>query len=138
MGVLRYASGLRRKAARGMPMLHCVNAGYAALRRSGIRPMAYARPVGPTIGAMSSSTAPPDDSHVRPFVREALDSQSMHFSDSAIQSRMQLQQPDALALEYTRTMMGFLMFEPKPAQVAMIGLGGGSLAKFCHRHLPRT
>jgi spermidine synthase len=81
---------------------------------------------------------PPDADHLQPFVREELDSQSLHFSDSAIQSRMQLREPDALALEYTRTMMGFLVFEPQPARVAMIGLGGGSLAKFCHRHLPRT
>ena len=79
-----------------------------------------------------------DPPHIRPFVREELDSQSLHFSDSAIQSRMQLREPDALALEYTRTMMGLLMFEPQPARIAMIGLGGGSLAKFCHRHLPRT
>ena len=79
-----------------------------------------------------------DSQHIRPFVREELDSQSMHFSDSAIQSRMRLREPDTLALEYTRTMMGFLMFDPDPAQIAMIGLGGGSLAKFCHRHLPRT
>jgi len=79
-----------------------------------------------------------DGTHVRPFVREELDSQSMHFSDAAIQSRMRLLDPDALALEYTRTMMGFLLFDPEPSRVAMIGLGGGSLAKFCHRHLPRT
>jgi spermidine synthase len=79
-----------------------------------------------------------DPKHARPFVREELDSQSLHFSDSAIQSRMRLREPDALALEYTRTMMGLLMFEPQPARIAMIGLGGGSLAKFCHRHLPRT
>jgi len=79
-----------------------------------------------------------DSPHVQPFVREELDHQSMHFSDSAIQSRMQLREPDALTLEYTRTMMGFLMFDPAPAQVAMIGLGGGSIAKFCHRHLPHT
>jgi len=79
-----------------------------------------------------------DPPHVQPFVREELDHQSMHFSDSAIQSRMQLREPDALTLEYTRTMMGFLMFDPAPAQVAMIGLGGGSIAKFCHRHLPHT
>lgn len=62
----------------------------------------------------------------------------MHFSDSAIQSRMQLQRPDALVLEYTRTMMGFLLFDPAPGHIAMIGLGGGSIAKFCHRHLPDT
>lgn len=81
---------------------------------------------------------PDADAHVRPFVREELDAQSLHFSDEAIQSRMQLREPDALALEYTRTMMGFLLFDAEPAHIAMIGLGGGSLAKFCHRHLPRT
>jgi len=89
-------------------------------------------------GGMMSSVVPPAAEPPHPFVRETLDSQSMHFSDSAIQSRMQLLQPDALVLEYTRTMMGFLLFNPAPAEVAMIGLGGGSIAKFCHRHLPRT
>lgn len=74
--------------------------------------------------------------HVRPYVREELDARSLHFSISEIQSRMQIHQPDALALEYTRTMMGWLMFKPAPERIAMIGLGGGSLAKFCHRHLP--
>ena len=76
--------------------------------------------------------------HPQPYVREELDAKSMHFSMSAIQSRMQIRRPDALELDYTRTMMAFLLFRPQPASVAMIGLGGGSLAKFCHRHLPRT
>jgi hypothetical protein len=35
-------------------------------------------------------------------------------------------------------MMGFLLFIPEPRFMAMVGLGGGSLAKFCHRHLPKT
>nr|WP_244306343.1 fused MFS/spermidine synthase [Paraburkholderia lacunae] len=46
--------------------------------------------------------------------------------------------PTALALGYTRTMMGFLLFRPFPRRIAMIGLGGGSLAKYCYRHLPDT
>jgi spermidine synthase len=33
-------------------------------------------------------------------------------------------------------MMGFLLFRRRPREILMIGLGGGSLAKFCHRHLP--
>ncbi|MDE2296854.1 MAG: fused MFS/spermidine synthase [Burkholderiales bacterium] len=76
--------------------------------------------------------------HVRPYVREELDARSLHFSICEIQSRMQILHPDALALEYTRTMMGWLMFKPAPERVAMIGLGGGSLVKFCHRHVPRA
>lgn len=73
-----------------------------------------------------------------PYVREELDARSLHFSMSAIQSRMRIRHPDALELEYTRLMMGWLMFLPQPRRIAMIGLGGGSLAKFCHRHLPQA
>ncbi|MDQ6679977.1 MAG: fused MFS/spermidine synthase [Pseudomonadota bacterium] len=71
-----------------------------------------------------------------PFIREEHASKSLYFSIEDVQSRMQLQRPDALDLRYTRTMMAFLMFQPAPSRIAMVGLGGGSLAKFCFRHLP--
>jgi spermidine synthase len=74
----------------------------------------------------------------KPFVREHEGSLSLHFSAVEIQSRMSVLAPDALDLEYTRMMMGFLMFDPQPRRIAMIGLGGGSLPKFCHRYLPAT
>src|SRR6187401_299180 len=35
-------------------------------------------------------------------------------------------------------MMAFLLCNPNPKHIVMIGLGGGSLAKFCYRHLPRS
>jgi spermidine synthase len=79
-----------------------------------------------------------DSEHPRPFVSETLSSRSLYFTISAIQSRMQVQHADTLDLEYTRLMMGFLLFGAAPAQIAMIGLGGGSLAKFCHRHLKNS
>ncbi len=79
---------------------------------------------------------PVEPQHPRPIVRETLDERSMYFSLSETQSRMRLADPDALVLEYTRTMMGFLLFMPRPRRIGMIGLGGGSLAKFCRRHLP--
>ena len=82
--------------------------------------------------------APESAEHVKPYVHESLSSKALHFSISEIQSRMQIQDPHALDLEYTRTMMGFLLFNPAPRSVAMIGLGGGSLAKFCFRYLPKT
>jgi spermidine synthase len=75
---------------------------------------------------------------IKPFVYETLDSRALHFSICEIQSRMQVQRPHALDLAYTRTMMAFLLFAPRPAALAMIGLGGGSLAKFCHRQMPGT
>lgn len=74
--------------------------------------------------------------HVVPFIREEGNSKSLHFSVNLLQSRMHNSRPDELDLDYTRTMMGFLILNPQPRHVAMIGLGGGSLAKYCYRHLP--
>ena len=63
---------------------------------------------------------------------------SLHVGGEAIQSAMRLDDPYALALDYTRCMMAFLLFHPEPRSALMIGLGGGSLAKFMFRHLRRT
>lgn len=76
--------------------------------------------------------------HEKPVLCRAANTLSLHFSWHETQSCMDIRQPDALSLEYTRTMMGFLLFVPEPASLAMVGLGGGSLAKFCYRHLPKT
>jgi spermidine synthase len=80
----------------------------------------------------------PDDEHVKPYVHKTLTTKALHFTLSEVQSRMVLKDPDALDLAYTRLMMGFLRFQHDPRHIVMIGLGGGSIAKFCHRHLPRA
>jgi spermidine synthase len=54
----------------------------------------------------------------------------LHLGSHAIQSAMRVTRPWDLELAYTRAMMGFLMFNDTPQDVLMIGLGGGSLAKF--------
>jgi spermidine synthase len=59
----------------------------------------------------------------------------LHVGGEAIQSAMRLEDPYALELDYTRCMMAFLLFHPAPRRALMIGLGGGSLAKFFHRRL---
>jgi spermidine synthase len=71
-----------------------------------------------------------------PFIVEEDGVRSLHFSLGEVQSSMRADRPDELELDYTRTMMGFLLLNPRPLSIGMIGLGGGSLAKFCHRHLP--
>jgi spermidine synthase len=63
---------------------------------------------------------------------------SLHVGGEAIQSSMKIGDPFALALDYTRCMMAVLLFHPEPARALMIGLGGGSLAKFFYKHLRRT
>jgi spermidine synthase len=59
----------------------------------------------------------------------------LHVGGEAIQSAMRLDDPYALELDYTRCMMAFLLFHAQPRRALMIGLGGGSLAKFFHRRL---
>ena len=72
----------------------------------------------------------------QPFLIRRDGKLSLHFDHLTMQSQMRMDAPDALALGYTRTMMGFLLFNPTPRRIAMIGLGGGSLAKYCLRHIP--
>ena len=76
--------------------------------------------------------------HPKPVVYESLTSKTLFFSTQDVQSEMHILRPDELQFEYTRIMMGFLLHKPLPRSIAMIGLGGGSLAKFCYRHLPHT
>lgn len=71
----------------------------------------------------------------KPFVIDDGTTRSLHFSLSLIQSTMSLKDPFALELDYTQAMMSFLLFLPKPRHILMLGLGGGSLAKFCYRHV---
>jgi spermidine synthase len=63
---------------------------------------------------------------------------TMHVGGEAIQSAMRIDDPFALALDYTRCMMAFLLFHPEPRRALMIGLGGGSLAKFFYKYLRKT
>ena len=84
------------------------------------------------------SDTPEPAQHVKPYVQQTRSTKALHFSINETQSRMQIEDPHALDLEYTRLMMGFLLFNAEPPDIAMIGLGGGSLAKFCHRHLKHS
>lgn len=61
----------------------------------------------------------------------------LHIGGDAIQSAMRLARPDHLELHYNRAMMAFLLFHPAPRRVLMIGLGGGSMARFLHRSYAR-
>lgn len=62
----------------------------------------------------------------------------LQFGLRYIQSQMNLLDPDALALGYTRTMMAGLLLQPAPEHVVIVGLGGGSMSRFCYQKLPQT
>ncbi len=79
-----------------------------------------------------------DESYPRPFVIDDGQSRFLYFNVRLMQSEMSLKAPYDLAIRYTQKMMAFLLFQPRPQRLVLIGLGGGSLVKFCHRRLPGT
>jgi len=76
--------------------------------------------------------------YARPFIIDDGETRQLLFGLDLVQSSMRIDDPIALDFAYTRKMMAFLFFVPDPAHVLMVGLGGGSLAKFWHRYLPRA
>jgi spermidine synthase len=81
---------------------------------------------------------PREEGDPDPFVVDDGVIRSLHFSPYYVQSEMSIDEPYTLKLAYTRQMMAFMLFLPKPKQVTIVGLGGGSLTKFCYRELPRA
>lgn len=73
-----------------------------------------------------------------PIVSEFNGIVSLHFSMLEIQSSMIKRAPHRLMLRYTRTMMRFLSLNAQPRHIGMVGLGGGSMVKYCYRKLPDT
>ncbi len=72
----------------------------------------------------------------KPYLSELNGILSLQFDEWSIQSEMSIDDTDELVIPYTRVMMSFLLLVPTPKHVAMIGLGGGSVAKYCYRYLP--
>ncbi|SHH04173.1 transferase spermidine synthase [Massilia sp. CF038] len=63
---------------------------------------------------------------------------TLEFIAGDVQSAMLLSAPTRLVLAYCRAIMCFALFVPHPRHIIMVGLGGGSLLKFCYRHFPAT
>jgi len=74
----------------------------------------------------------------KPFVIDDGVVRELYFKREIVQSGMRLADPWALDFSYTRLAMAFLLFNPAPRKILLLGLGGGSLSKFCHRNLPEA
>lgn len=62
---------------------------------------------------------------------------SLHFGSISRQSSMLISNPDMLYLNYVRSMISWLLFKSTlDDEALMIGLGGGSLAKFLLQNFP--
>jgi spermidine synthase len=71
----------------------------------------------------------------------------LHFGSNWVQGAMRIKRPFDLELAYAQDMMFGLILRAQspetittgwPKNVLQIGLGAGSLVKWCHRHLPET
>lgn len=74
----------------------------------------------------------------KPRVHDEEGVRCLRFSGGVVQSAMRVSEPFELDLSYTRAMMGFLLFNAEPRHVLLVGLGGGSLSKYCYRHFPQA
>lgn len=63
-------------------------------------------------------------------VAEDGERRNLYLEGGVLQSSMLLGDPNGLYLEYSQAMMCALLFQPAPATVLAVGLGGGSLVKF--------
>jgi len=72
------------------------------------------------------------------YVSEKFGVRSLHIGSDTVQSSMRIARPNDLELSYTRSMMAFLLFQPAQRNVLMVGLGGGSVAKFVRHHMPEV
>ena len=89
--------------------------------------------------AMATSNTPIHPLRLCKEIKEFIDRdgvRSLHLGTAIVQSSMRIGAPDELVLSYTRSMMAFLLFHPRPRRVLLIGLGGGSIAKFLLSRLP--
>lgn len=71
----------------------------------------------------------------------------LHFGSHWVQGAMRIKRPFDLELAYAQDMMAGLLLRTKsidsvttswPRNVLQIGLGAGSLVKWCHHYLPKT
>jgi spermidine synthase len=72
----------------------------------------------------------------KPYILEHGELRCLCFGVDNTQSVMRISDPYALDLAYAQEMMAFLLFNCQPRRIALIGLGGGSIAKYCYRYLP--
>ena len=72
-----------------------------------------------------------------PSVSESAGIRYLHFGTPWIQGAMSVSKPSELVLEYTAQMMAWLVFlQPQAGmRIGMLGLGAGSLTRFCLKHL---
>lgn len=107
-----------------------------ASRRRGAGYLLLREPPDADVAALQEQLK--DGRYSKPFVFDDGKYRRLHFGLDYVQSEMRIDQPQRLSLIYVRKMLAFLLFQPQPRHVLIIGLGGGSHTRFCYEQLPTT
>ncbi|MDR3427582.1 fused MFS/spermidine synthase [Silvimonas sp.] len=86
----------------------------------------------------SKRISPAAHEEIQIDISDSLGIRKLHFGGDDTQSAMRVNDPIELVLAYTRCLFGFLLFAEPPKQALLIGLGGGSIAKWIHEKMPET
>ena len=62
----------------------------------------------------------------------------LHFGTEWVQGAMRIRKPDWPELEYAQQMMAWMLFIDAPQAIVQLGLGAGTLSKFCYRQFPQA
>jgi spermidine synthase len=62
----------------------------------------------------------------------------LHFGTEWVQGAMRIRKPDWPELEYAQQMMAWMLFIDEPQSIAQLGLGAGTLTKYCYRQFPQA
>jgi spermidine synthase len=93
------------------------------------------RKAGP--GAKDQPAKPPRKPRYAPVTLSEQDGiRYLHFGTAWVQGAMRMRKPDWPELEYAQQMMSWMLFNPDPQHIVQLGLGAGSLTKFCRSHFP--
>lgn len=87
---------------------------------------------------MLDSATGPDPERDAPAFFDMDGVRCLHFDSPWLQGAMQLRHPSRLVFLYTRQMMAWQLFlrNSQVQRIAQLGLGAGSLARYCIRHTP--
>lgn len=62
----------------------------------------------------------------------------LRFGSEWIQGGVRIDKPDHIEIEYVQQMMMWMLFNQQPQKICQLGLGVGSLTRFCHLHYPKA
>lgn len=62
----------------------------------------------------------------------------LRFGSEWIQGGVRIDNPEFIEIEYVQQMMMWMLFNQQPQNICQLGLGVGSLTRFCHLHFPKA